>query len=85
VVGQLTAFVWGEQRPAPSASVDARRHVEIAGISGPVAAGAHPAPTPPVDKRSAVAHYRALADQVAREQRRTGVAGRQAQGMAHHA
>jgi len=85
VVGHLTAFVWGEQQPAPPAPVDARRYVELAGMSGPVAVGAHPAPTPPVDKRSAVAHYRALADQVAREQRRTGVADRPGQRMARHA
>lgn len=82
VVGQLTSFVWGEQLPAlpgsgastwsaPSTFADADR--ELAGLTGPVAPGAHPAPTPPGDKRSAVAHYRALAEQVARE-RRSGTA-----------
>lgn len=88
VVGQLSAFVWGEPRPArsgsaaafssaPLTSLDSRRRAEIAAITGPVAVDAHPAPTPPGDKRTAVAHYRALAEQVAYERRCAGAPGRQ--------
>ena len=83
MVGQLNAFVWGEAQPAlprPATAVgspglpaaDGRRHAEIARIAGPVAVGTHPAPTPPIDRSAAVAHYRALAEQVARERRSTG-------------
>ena len=83
VVGQLNAFVWGESQPAlPASSTsagfpttppsDARRRAEIARIAGPVAAGAHPAPAPSVDRSAAVAHYGALAEQIARERRSTG-------------
>jgi hypothetical protein len=74
VVGQLNAFVWGDARPSVPASDD-RRPAEIERITGPVATDAHTVPLPPVpvDKRSAVAHYRAMAEQVAHEQRVTGV------------
>ena len=83
VVGQLNAFVWGEAPPALPRSATAggplaahdRRAAEIARIAGPVAAGAHPAPVPSIDRRSAVAHYGALAEQVARERRSTAAWG----------
>ena len=83
VVGHLNAFVWGEAQPALPMSAtavgspglpapDGRRRAVFARIAGPVAVGIHPAPTPPIDRRAAVAHYRALAEQVARERRSTG-------------
>ena len=60
--------------PAASCSEDERRHAQIARIAGPVPPGVHPAPVSPGpnDKSSIVAHYRALADQVARERQVSG-------------
>ncbi|HEX5947365.1 MAG TPA: hypothetical protein VFY82_13855 [Acidimicrobiales bacterium] len=86
MVGQVNAFVWGEAQPTPPRpataagapgapglpAADGRRRAEIARIAGPVAIGIHPAPTPPMDRRATLAHYRALAEQVARERRSTG-------------
>jgi hypothetical protein len=70
VVDRVNAFLWGDAKSA----VEARRHAEIARLAGPVAEGAHLAPTPPADKRSALVHYRDLAEQVARERGASGVA-----------
>ena len=60
--------------PAASCSEDERRRAQVARIAGPVPAGAHPAPVSPArnDKSSAIAHYRAMAEQVARERRASG-------------
>ena len=97
VVGQVSAFVWGEERPVlpgpvalrvtparPGAATE-QRHVEIARITGPVAADVHPAPTPSADKRSAIAHYRAMAEQVARERRGASTAALPSRGRLHGA
>jgi hypothetical protein len=64
----------GSTSPAAFASVDERRRAQVARIAGPVPAGAHPAPVSPArnDKSSAIAHYRAMAEQVARERRASG-------------
>ena len=69
-----TSATAGPPVPAPSCSADERRRAQIARIAGPVPPGVHPAPVSPGpnDKSSVVAHYRAMAEQVARERRVSG-------------
>jgi hypothetical protein len=84
VVDVVGAYVWGQGLPAvPPSPTTASRSAEheltqLERIAGPVASGVHPAPVRPgpVDKPSAVAHYQAMAAQVAYERRLADADGR---------
>ena len=92
IAEQLQAVMWGDGRlrlpapvasgPEPVSSADGRR-AETVRLAGPVAGDSHHALVPPaarVDKHTAAAHYRAMAEQVARERRVTAPARRQVSG-----
>ena len=92
IAGQLGAVMWGDgvlrlpapvaSGPEPVSSADGRR-AETVRLAGPVAGDSHHALVPPtarVDKHTAAAHYRAMAEQVARERRVTAPARRQISG-----
>ncbi len=84
VVDQVAAYAWGRRPlPVPPPSPDAapageRRLTQLERIAGPVGPVAPAAPLrpAPVDKHSTLAHYQAMAEQLAYERRLAAVNAR---------